>query len=89
MASKSIDTLVILAEECAEVTQDVCKMLRFKNSINPITGVNNLDKLTTELGHLQAMIELCIKNCYVCEESLEKAKLAKFEKLKTWSNIME
>jgi len=43
--------------------------------------------LEEELGDLVAMITLLEMNGVVSQHNIEKAKLAKFEKLKTWSNI--
>jgi hypothetical protein len=50
--------------------------------------VTNIQRLQKELGDLQAMIELLIKQKVgVTSAGLSEARKAKFEKLKVWSNI--
>jgi hypothetical protein len=50
--------------------------------------VTNIQRLQKELGDLQAMIELLVKQKVgVTTAGLNEAKRAKFEKLKQWSNI--
>jgi NTP pyrophosphatase (non-canonical NTP hydrolase) len=85
------EILIILAEECAEVIQDVAKCFRFGpdqvhlNSKDGRTQIQNLEK---ELGDVMAMIELLTdENIGVTTEGIEKAKHEKFAKLKQWSSI--
>ena len=85
------EILTILAEECAEVIQDVAKCFRFGpdqvhlNSKDGRTQIQNLEK---ELGDVMAMIELLQdENIGVTAAGIEKAKHEKFAKLKQWSTI--
>jgi len=85
------EILTILAEECAEVIQDVAKCFRFGpdqvhlNSQDGRTQIQNLEK---ELGDVMAMIELLKdENVGVTDAGIERAKHEKFAKLKQWSNI--
>ena len=84
------EILLILQEECAEATQAVSKCMRFgPDQIKPSKDKTNMQHLEEELGDLLAMIELLTdKSVGVTKEGLEAAKLAKFEKLKKWSNII-
>ena len=57
------ELLVILQEECAEVTQVISKIHRFGlYNFNPITEEHNNNLLHKEVGDLLCMIELMKKN---------------------------
>lgn len=83
------EILLILQEECAEVTQAISKCFRFgPDQIKPGKVDTNIQMLQEELGDLLAMIDLLVgKNIGVDWTGLNKAKSEKFLKLKTWSNI--
>lgn len=83
------EILLILQEECAEVTQAISKCFRFgPDQIKPGKADTNIQMLQEELGDLLAMIDLLVgKNIGVDWTGLNKAKSEKFLKLKTWSNI--
>jgi NTP pyrophosphatase (non-canonical NTP hydrolase) len=83
------EILLILQEECAEVTQAVSKCFRFgPDQMMEGVEVTNMQRLQKELGDLQAMIELLIDNKVgVTTQGLKEAKKAKFQKLKQWSNL--
>jgi len=82
------EILLIMQEECAEVTQAISKCFRFGlDNIKPGKPKTNREHLEEELGDLVAMITLLEMNGAVSQFNIEKAKLAKFEKLKEWSNI--
>jgi NTP pyrophosphatase (non-canonical NTP hydrolase) len=49
----------------------------------------NRQHLEEELGDLAAMITLLEMNGVISQFNIEKAKLAKFDKLKKWSTIYE
>lgn len=77
-----------MQEECAEVTQAISKCFRFGlDNHKPSKPKTNKEHLEEELGDLVAMITLLEIHGVVSQYNIEKAKLAKFEKLKTWSNI--
>ena len=88
MDSNINEILLIMQEECAEVTQAISKCFRFGlDNHKPGKPKTNREHLEEELGDLVAMITLLEMHGVVSQHSIEKAKLAKFEKLKTWSNI--
>lgn len=88
MTSNSSEALHILQEECAEVIQAISKINRFGiENLKPGTEKNNRQHLEEEIGDLLAMVEILEQAKVVNPIELEKAKIAKFEKLKKWSNI--
>lgn len=91
MQDSNTEILNILSEECAEVIQAISKINRFGfSSCHPDTPErNDIDHLTEELGDLQCMINLLVKNKVVSRARLDSAAEAKLEKLRKWSNIRE
>ena len=84
------EVMSILQEECAEVIQAVSKINRFGIENQKLGEIKtNRQHLEEELGDLAAMITLLEMNGVISQLNIEKAKLAKFEKLKKWSNIYE
>lgn len=83
------EILLILQEECAEVTQAISKCFRFgPDQVKPGKEKTNLNMLQEELGDLLAMIDLLVwNNVGINWDELTIAKKQKFEKLKTWSNL--
>lgn len=83
------ETLLILQEECAEVTQAISKCFRFgPDQLKPGKERTNVNMLEEEIGDLMAMVELLTDlNVGVSVEGIQRAKMKKFEKLKTWSNL--
>lgn len=82
------EVLDILQEECAEVVQAVSKIRRFGiDNAKPGTSYTNREHLEEEIGDLLAMIDILQINNIVSWGNLHKAKRAKIEKLKNWSNI--
>ena len=83
------EILLILQEECAEVSQAISKCFRFgPDQIKPGKDRTNIDMLQEELGDLLAMIDLLVWNGVGVDwNSLLTAKKQKFEKLKQWSNL--
>jgi NTP pyrophosphatase (non-canonical NTP hydrolase) len=82
------EILLIMQEECAEVTQAISKCFRFGlDNHKPGNPKTNKEHLEEGLGDLVAMITLLEMNGVVSQYNIEKAKLAKFQKLKDWSNI--
>jgi len=89
MNEETREILLILQEECAEVTQAVSKCFRFgPDQMKPNKPMTNIQMLEEELGDLLAMIELITdQNVGITNQGLKKAKKQKFEKLKQWSNL--
>jgi NTP pyrophosphatase (non-canonical NTP hydrolase) len=89
MNEQTREVLLILQEECAEVTQAISKCFRFgPDQMKPGKDRTNVNMLQEEIGDLQAMIELLVDcGIGITNQGLFDAKLKKFKKLKTWSNI--
>jgi hypothetical protein len=83
------EVLLILQEECAEVTQAVSKCMRFgPDQMKPGKERTNINMLEEEIGDLFAMVELLVElNVGVTISGIHQAKLNKFEKLKQWSTL--
>jgi NTP pyrophosphatase (non-canonical NTP hydrolase) len=83
------EILLILGEECAETSQAISKCFRFgPDQIKPGKSKTNIEHLQEELGDLLAMIELLKdSNVGITGEGLDRARIAKFEKLRHWSSI--
>lgn len=82
------EVMDILQEEAAEVIQAVSKIRRFgMDNAKYGEGQTNREHLEEELGDLLAMIDILLINEVVSWSNLHKAKRAKIEKLKKWSNI--
>lgn len=90
MDNRVRETLLILQEECAEVTQAVSKCFRFGlDNFKPGISSTNLEHLETEIGDVLAMIDILTEQGIVSKENLVVATAAKKQKLKQWSNIYE
>ena len=82
------EIMLILQEECAEVTQAVSKCFRFGLAeCYPGTDTTNRDRLEEEIGDLLAMVALLEQAGVVTEAGLHTAFNGKIEKLKRWSKI--
>jgi len=80
----------ITQEEAAEVIQAVSKISRFGlDNYKPGKNQTNRQHLEEELGDLYAMIEILQEMDVVSWANIEKAAVAKKEKLKIWSTIYE
>lgn len=86
LTSEQKEILEIAKEECAEVIQVTCKGNRFGFDVE-YNGKTNRQKLTQEVGDVLCMIELMIEKDILNGLAVQKAKAAKREKLKQWSNI--
>ena len=82
--TKTEELLVILMEECAEVSQESSKLIRFGSET--WADVLNFEK---EIGDLLCMIELCHEQGLLDSDAVEEHVLAKREKLKRWSNLID
>ena len=82
------EIMLILQEECAEVTQAVSKCFRFGLAeCYPGTDTTNRDRLEEEIGDLLAMIALLEQAGVVTEAGLHASFNNKIAKLKRWSKI--
>ena len=86
MKEQTREAMLILQEECSEVTQATSKCFRFG-----LDGVyqdqSNRDRLEQELGDVLAMIDILVSQGVVSADDLQAAKQRKFDKLKQWSTI--
>jgi NTP pyrophosphatase (non-canonical NTP hydrolase) len=88
MNEKQREALLILQEECAEVTQAISKVFRFGFDAQwPADGPNNKERLEEEIGDLLAMIDILVEQCVISDGNINGARRNKKEKLKIWSNI--
>ena len=89
MNEQTREILIILQEECAEVIVEISKCFRFgPDQMMEGLDVTNIQRLEKELGDLQAMIQLLVREKVgVSQEGINVAKKSKFEKLKVYSNI--
>ena len=89
MDEQTREIMLILQEECAEVTQAVSKCMRFgPDQMKPGKDRTNLQMLEEEIGDLYAMVELLVDaKIGVTQNGITRAKKQKFEKLKKWSNL--
>lgn len=82
------ETLVILQEECAEVSQIISKIHRFGlDSKPPVGNETNHVLLHKEVGDLICMINICVEKGILNPDTLEQFVHEKREKLKIWSNL--
>jgi NTP pyrophosphatase (non-canonical NTP hydrolase) len=83
------EVMLILQEECAEVTQAISKCFRFgPDQMKPGKDRTNVNMLEEEIGDLFAMVELLTDlDIGVSVEGIQQAKMKKFEKLKIWSDL--
>jgi NTP pyrophosphatase (non-canonical NTP hydrolase) len=86
---KTLQTLLITQEECAEVTQAISKVFRFGMGAQyPVGAATNKQRLEEELGDLQAMIDILCYKKIVDVDKLNQASKNKLEKLKHWANVL-
>jgi NTP pyrophosphatase (non-canonical NTP hydrolase) len=88
--NKVEEALGILQEECAEVIVEVSKIRRFGiDTLHYKEGIPHSKMLEREVGDVLAMIDILIEQKVLSILDLNKAKIAKKEKLKKWSNIFD
>ena len=77
--------LTCLVEECTEISQDVCKMLRFGlDDVNPLTNESNRDRLQKELADLEGVIQL-LEECTDIDFTIDRSDIfAKKDKVKRY-----
>ena len=86
MSESNKEILLITQEECAEVTQAISKVFRFGMDAEH-KGVTNREHLEEEVGDLLCMIDLLIEKDIIGSVWVEKARVAKREKLAIWSKV--
>ena len=83
---KEMEALLILQEECGELTQAISKCFRFGKD-GEWNGTTNHQRLESEIGDVLAMIDVLVERCYISDSNINEARQKKKEKLKQWSNI--
>lgn len=88
LSEKDREALLILQEECAEVTQAISKVFRFGvDNKHPELVHTNKERLEEEIGDLLAMIDILVASTFLSDSNLNRALVNKKEKLKKWSSI--
>jgi NTP pyrophosphatase (non-canonical NTP hydrolase) len=85
---QDLEVMLILQEECAEVTQAISKVFRFGfDEQFPANEPSNKEKLEEEIGDLLCMVDILIERCILSDANINQARIAKKDKLKKWSGI--
>lgn len=82
------ERLAILAEECAEVQQAVCKVLRhgYESRWPRAGGPTNREDLERELGHLAAAVKRAVWAGDVADDAIQAAYDEKQEEVRKWTH---
>lgn len=86
MIEKDREVLLILQEECAEVTQAISKCFRFGMDASHNERTNK-ERLEEEVGDLLCMIDILVERGMVNDEKINEARKNKRSKLEKWSGI--
>ena len=92
LGTKTHEALIIAAEECAEVTQQICKIIRFGLDTPYLTagdGTTNREQLEKEVGDLICMIDILFEQGIIDSNNVTRAEIVKREKLAKWSRLFE
>lgn len=88
MNEKTKEALMILQEECAEVTQAISKVFRFGLDTQwPEGAPSNKLKLEEEIGDLLAMIDILVENGTISDSHVNQSRKNKRNKLSLWSKF--
>ena len=79
--SKQEECLVILMEECGELVQEICKMMR-KNDYNSVD-------FTKEVGDVIAMLQIAQELGLFTEQQVIERAAVKKAKLTKWSHLYD
>lgn len=78
------EALIITMEECAELTVEASKLVRFGSESSEY-----VHKLEVEVGDLMCMVDLLAQYGLIDLEEVMYHKAAKREKLKQWSDLID
>lgn len=78
------ELMMITAEECGELTQVCCKVLR-RDKLD----AEWQEKLVEEVGDLQCMINLMLEHKILTKDQIDARVKVKRKKLKKWSNLID
>lgn len=82
MKQTEAECLVVASEECAELTKECMKILRFGMSDK------HKENLISEMGDVQCMLDLLGDYFNISSDNILEASIAKREKLKKYSNLI-
>ena len=82
------EALLILQEECAEVSQAISKIFRFGYD-STFNDLNNRQMLEQELGDLFQLVEILLERNVIDLDNLHIAMAKKKAKLKIWSTHLK
>lgn len=84
-----METMHILQEECAEVTQAISKIFRFGfyTRYPDEWAPSNRERFEEEVGDLLAMVDILIENCVLSDNNVNLARQNKKQKLLKWSTV--
>lgn len=81
--------LAITAEECGELTQACMKIMRMNNTKQAMfDNQEYYNSLLDEVGDVACMIGLLIEHGFVDEDVITNRAMAKREKLRQWSTLV-
>lgn len=80
--------MVITMEECGELIQACSKVLRGRDSMGSISDKNRIE-LQKEMADVRCMMDLMYKFGLLDHDETNEGILAKREKLKKWSNLID
>lgn len=83
------EVLTILAEECAEVIQEISKIRRFGIDSSHKDGITHRQKLEKEVGDVLAMIDIAMRSRIIDDPAVYDSRVGKMAKLKIYSSIFE
>jgi NTP pyrophosphatase (non-canonical NTP hydrolase) len=84
ITNKETEALVIMQEECGEVSQVISKIFRFGLD-EAYTDKTNRHRLEEEIGDLLCMIEILEEQELIDWRLVQEAKAAKRVKLEKWT----
>jgi len=80
--------MVITMEECGELIQACSKVLRSRSRLGNIPEERRIE-LQKEMADVRCMMDLMYKFKLLDHDETNKGILAKREKLKTWSTLID
>ena len=82
LTEREREVLIVLMEECAEVTQAASKLLRFGKENRPDGGVPNTEVLSDEAGHLKYMLTMARDLGLIDTDIESKAQMRKHDRMR-------
>lgn len=83
------EALILLMEECAEVSQACAKILRFGPHESWNGMPTNTERLENEIGDVLAIIDILVSQNLIDPVKLDEYKTKKMTKLLQWSSVLD